>query len=94
MNSTGLCECGCGNHAPIAPQSHTKRGWVKGERRGGTGGGGTVTRAEALRALITKPREVPDDGRIGHRVIFAKPDERIRINYVFRVLKSAPRRIA
>jgi hypothetical protein len=26
-----LCECGCGLPAPIAPQSHTKHGWVKGQ---------------------------------------------------------------
>lgn len=26
-----LCECGCGLQAPIAPQSDTKRGWVKNE---------------------------------------------------------------
>lgn len=26
-----LCECGCGQPAPIAPQSSTKRGWVKGQ---------------------------------------------------------------
>lgn len=26
-----LCECGCGNPAPIAPFSNKRRGWVKGE---------------------------------------------------------------
>jgi hypothetical protein len=39
-----------------------------------------MTRAEALRALVSKPREVPDDGRIGHTVKFAEPDDaKIRI---------------
>lgn len=27
----GLCECGCGQPAPIAPFSNKKRGWVKGQ---------------------------------------------------------------
>ena len=26
-----LCQCGCGNRAPIAPQTNTRRGQVKGE---------------------------------------------------------------
>lgn len=26
-----LCECGCGELAPIAPQSDRRRGWVKGQ---------------------------------------------------------------
>lgn len=26
-----LCECGCGNPAPIASKTMTKRGWIKGE---------------------------------------------------------------
>lgn len=29
--SVKLCECGCGNPAPIAKQTVTARGWVKGE---------------------------------------------------------------
>lgn len=28
-----LCECGCGQPAPLAPHSHKRRGWVKGEPR-------------------------------------------------------------
>lgn len=27
----GLCECGCGLPAPIAPQTMRDRGWVRGE---------------------------------------------------------------
>lgn len=27
----GLCRCGCGEKAPLAPQTHRARGWVKGE---------------------------------------------------------------
>ena len=27
----GLCQCGCGKKTRLAPQSHTKLGWVKGE---------------------------------------------------------------
>jgi len=27
----GYCECGCGTPTRIAPQSHTEKGWVKGE---------------------------------------------------------------
>lgn len=27
----GYCQCGCGRLAPIAPQTDTKRGWVKGK---------------------------------------------------------------
>ena len=27
---TGMCECGCGNHAPLARQTDTARGYVKG----------------------------------------------------------------
>jgi hypothetical protein len=53
-----------------------------------------MTRAEALRRIVTAPREVPDDGRIGHKVVYAKPDDSLRINYVFRILKSALRRVA
>jgi len=26
-----LCECGCGNPPPLAPQTDKKRGWVKGQ---------------------------------------------------------------
>lgn len=29
-NPTGLCMCGCGQPAPIAPKGHTRLGWVKG----------------------------------------------------------------
>lgn len=28
---TKLCECGCGNHAPIAKYTCHERGWIKGE---------------------------------------------------------------
>lgn len=31
MASDGLCECGCGESAPLAPFSDASRGWVKGE---------------------------------------------------------------
>ncbi len=31
MAQAGLCECGCGRTTNIAPRSHTKIGWVKGE---------------------------------------------------------------
>lgn len=27
----GLCQCGCGRRAPLAPFSNKKRGWVKGQ---------------------------------------------------------------
>lgn len=27
----GLCECGCGEPAPVADRNHTKYGWVKGQ---------------------------------------------------------------
>lgn len=54
-----------------------------------------MTRAEALRAIVTRPREVPDDGRIGKRVIHAEPDhQKLRTIYVFRMLKSALRRVS
>jgi hypothetical protein len=26
----GVCECGCGRPTSIAPQSHSKKGWIKG----------------------------------------------------------------
>lgn len=29
--TTKLCECGCGQTAPLAPQTSKKRGWVKGQ---------------------------------------------------------------
>lgn len=29
--TTGLCECGCGGHTPLARQGNTKRGYVKGQ---------------------------------------------------------------
>ena len=39
-----------------------------------------MTRAEALRKLVSAPREVPDDGRIGRTVKYAEPDDqKIRI---------------
>ncbi len=28
---TGYCECGCGNPAPLARQTETRRGWIKGQ---------------------------------------------------------------
>ena len=31
FNSPKLCECGCGQPAPIARQSWTKYGWIKGQ---------------------------------------------------------------
>ena len=31
MSATGLCECGCGERTPLAPQTNTQRGWVRGE---------------------------------------------------------------
>lgn len=31
--SKALCKCGCGGEAPIAPQTHRAKGWVKGEPR-------------------------------------------------------------
>jgi hypothetical protein len=30
-NPSGLCQCGCGQPAPIADQSERQRGWVKGK---------------------------------------------------------------
>jgi hypothetical protein len=39
-----------------------------------------MTRAEALKQIVRAPREVPDDDRIGYRVIEAKPDDaKVRI---------------
>lgn len=31
MKQVGLCQCGCGNKAPLAVMTNRKRGWVKGE---------------------------------------------------------------
>jgi hypothetical protein len=31
MTMTTLCECGCGNPAPIAKRNHSSWGWVKGQ---------------------------------------------------------------
>ena len=31
MSNMGFCQCGCGQKTRLAPQSHTKLGWVKGE---------------------------------------------------------------
>ena len=31
MSDIGLCQCGCGQKTRLAPQNHTKWGWVKGE---------------------------------------------------------------
>lgn len=31
MNELGLCRCGCGNAAKIAPRTYTSRGWVRGK---------------------------------------------------------------
>lgn len=30
-NPSGLCQCGCGQPAPLAPQTSSTRGWVKGK---------------------------------------------------------------
>lgn len=30
-NPSGLCQCGCGQPTPLAPQTHRARGWVNGE---------------------------------------------------------------
>ena len=32
-----------------------------------------MTRAEALRRIVSAPREVPDDGRIGHTFKYPPP---------------------
>lgn len=31
MMALGLCQCGCGQSAPIATQNHVKRGYIKGQ---------------------------------------------------------------
>jgi len=31
LNPSGLCQCGCGRPAPLAPKTMTSRGWTKGE---------------------------------------------------------------
>lgn len=51
-----------------------------------------MTKLEAMRALVSKPREVVDDGKIGHRVIYAEADGREKLNLVFRVLNLTKRR--
>jgi hypothetical protein len=33
MSEVGLCQCGCGQPAPVAPRTVPSRGWVKGEPR-------------------------------------------------------------
>jgi hypothetical protein len=39
-----------------------------------------MTKAEALRVLVTTPRDHADQGRIGRRVIFDKPDRKVRMS--------------
>ena len=39
-----------------------------------------MTKLDALRRLLSAPRVEADLGRIGHRVIEAKPDGRERLN--------------
>ena len=46
-----------------------------------------MTKLEAMRALVTKPREA-GMGKIGRRVIYATSDGRERINFVLRILRS------
>jgi hypothetical protein len=53
-----------------------------------------MTRLDALRQLLATPRAVPDDGKIGTRVIYATSDGRERLIYVFRTLKTVIRRLA
>lgn len=61
-----------------------------------------MTRREALGKLLAAPRDHADQGRIGRRfccdkrtgAAWDKPDGREKINYVFRVLKSALRMVA
>jgi hypothetical protein len=30
-NPSGICQCGCGLLAPIAPQTHQRKGWITGQ---------------------------------------------------------------
>lgn len=53
-----------------------------------------MTRLDAMRALLTAPRDHADQGRIGRVQKYDKPDGRERMTYVVRVLKSVIRRVA
>lgn len=53
-----------------------------------------LTRLEAMRKLITAQRDHIDQGRIGRRQIFEKPDGRETLIYAIKVLNSAFRRAA
>ena len=46
-----------------------------------------MSRLEALRALLAKPLDHPDQQRIGRRVLYATPDTRVWIVKVVRVLR-------
>ena len=46
-----------------------------------------VTRLAALRALLAAPSDHADQSRIGHRVIFAKPDARVWLHLVWSFTK-------
>ena len=53
-----------------------------------------MTRLDALRRLLASPRNETDLGRIGRRVLYARPDGRERLAYVVRVLRTVLRRVA
>jgi hypothetical protein len=53
-----------------------------------------MTRLEAMRLLVTAPRDHVDQARIGRVQKYATPDGRERMTYVVRVLKSVIRRVA
>lgn len=53
-----------------------------------------MTKLEAMRALLSKPRDHADQGRIGRRVRWAKSDGRERIDYCVRVLRAVLKRVA
>lgn len=52
----GFCHCGCGNKTPVAPQTKTSLGWVKGQPvRFRPGHGRKGNRDSHLRAQVRRP---------------------------------------
>jgi hypothetical protein len=51
-----------------------------------------VTRLEAYRRLVSAPRQTASDGKIGRRILHARPDGREKLSAVYRLLNFTKRK--
>lgn len=53
-----------------------------------------MTKLEAMRVLLTTPRDHEDMGKIGRNQIYAEPDGREKQVFVVRVLRSVLKKVS